>query len=202
MKGFLSHVLSGRNLFRSEIEWFRSNDRLQSNVFHRLVVHTFAVSTVTTALLTNTQARNAIGRQTFSADLYTTESRYIRFQTGYGIKQGGEKKEKKNMGEKGTKKCRRQSYKHQNHCPVYSYFSSNLCVYWQRSETKLCKNKYTIFEWWRAVRNIVGNEIYVTHRFTSICIHEFVSFIFGEKKTYLMQNRSRYQMVFFFLSNY
>lgn len=46
------------------------------------------------------------------------------------------------------------------------------------------KNKYTIFEWWRAVRNIVGNEIYVTHRFTSICIHEFVSFIFGEKNVF------------------
>lgn len=72
-------------------------------MFHRLVVHTFAVSTVTTALLTNTQARNAIGRQTFSADLYTTESRYIRFQTGYGIKQEGGKKRKKNMGKKEQK---------------------------------------------------------------------------------------------------
>lgn len=131
MKGFLSHVLSGRNLFRSEIEWFRSNDRLWSNVFHRLAVHTFAVSTVTTALLTNTQARNAIGRQTFSADLYNREQIYsISDRIWDQTERQGEKKEKKKHGEKGTKKCRRQSYKHQNHCPVYSYFSSNLCVYW------------------------------------------------------------------------
>lgn len=108
------------------------------NVFHRLVVHTFAVSTVTTALLTNTQyVRNAIGRQTFLCRfIYNREQIYsisdrIWDQTG----REGEKKEreKKKHGEKRNKKkkCRRQrqSYKHQNHCPVYSYFSSNLCVY-------------------------------------------------------------------------
>lgn len=109
------------------------------NVFHRLVVHTFAVSTVTTALLTNTQyVRNAIGRQTFLCRfIYNREQIYsisdgIWDQTGREREKKGER-EKKTWGKKEQKKkCRRQrqSYKHQNHCPVYSYFSSNLCVYW------------------------------------------------------------------------
>lgn len=110
------------------------------NVFHRLVVHTFAVSTVTTALLTNTQyVRNAIGRQTFLCRfIYNREQIYsisdrIWDQTEKEREKKGER-EKKTWGKKEQKKkkCRRQrqSYKHQNHCPVYSYFSSNLCVYW------------------------------------------------------------------------
>lgn len=173
------------------------------NVFHRLVVHTFAVSTVTTALLTNTQyVRNAIGRQTFLCRfIYNREQIYsisdrIWDQTEKEREKKGER-EKKTWGKKEQKKkkCRRQrqSYKHQNHCPVYSYFSSNLCVYWQRSETKLCKinirflNGGELFEISRR-----ENKIYVTHRFTSICIHEFVSLVyFWGKKMYSMQNRSR-----------
>lgn len=148
-------------------------------------MHTFAVSTVTTALLTNTQARNAIGRQTFSADLYTTESRYIRFQTGYGIKQGGGKKgKKKTLGKKEQKNVEGNPINIKTIVLCTRISLQTFVFIGSVQKLNYVKNKYTIFEWWRAVRNIVGNEIYVTHRFTSICIHEFVSFIFGEKNVF------------------
>lgn len=80
------------------------------NVFHRLVVHTFAVSTVTTALLTNTQyVRNAIGRQTFLCRfIYNREQIYsisdrIWDQTEKEREKKGER-EKKTWGKKEQKK--------------------------------------------------------------------------------------------------
>lgn len=81
------------------------------NVFHRLVVHTFAVSTVTTALLTNTQyVRNAIGRQTFLCRfIYNREQIYsisdrIWDQTGREGKKRREREKKKTWGKKEQKK--------------------------------------------------------------------------------------------------
>lgn len=80
------------------------------NVFHRLVVHTFAVSTVTTALLTNTQyVRNAIGRQTFLCRfIYNREQIYsisdrIWDQTGRE-REKKRRERKKTWGKKEQKK--------------------------------------------------------------------------------------------------
>lgn len=144
-------------------------------------MHTFAVSTVTTALLTNTQARNAIGRQTFSADLYNREQIYsisdrIWDQTGEKKKRkkkhGGKKEQKNVEGNpiniKTIVLCTRISLQ------TFVFIGSV-------QKLNYVKNKYTIFEWWRAVGNIVENKIYV---FIDLLLFVFTSLVYFWKNVF------------------
>lgn len=158
-------------------------------------MHTFAVSTVTTALLTNTQARNAIGRQTFSADLYNREQIYsisdrIWDQTGEKKKRkkkhGGKKEQKNVEGNpiniKTIVLCTRISLQ------TFVFIGSV-------QKLNYVKNKYTIFEWWK----YRGEQNICIHRFTFICIH--VSRLFLEKRISCKKDHVT-KWFSFFLSNY